>query len=91
LLSHTNAKNYMSDQVLHARAMYAVCYDGHLINLKTINSLINDLSPKYRRTCFPESPGHAHNLAERLNRTFKTDKFAVFEMQPSKKISRGGS
>ena len=88
LVSHTNPKSYVSEQVLHARVMYAVCYDGQLINLKTVNSLINDLSPKYRRTCFPESPGHAHNLAERLNKQFNTDKFSVYELAPVKVVPR---
>lgn len=88
LLSHTNPKNYMSDQVLHAKAMYAVCYDGQLINLKSVNSLINDLSPKYRRTCFPESAGHALNLAEKLNKLFKTDKFHVHELTVGNKVTR---
>jgi hypothetical protein len=88
LTSHTNAKSYVSEQVLHAKAMYAVCYDGHMISLKTVNSLINDLSPKYRRTCFPESPGHAHNLVDRLNAQFKTDKFAVHELAPVRKVTR---
>lgn len=90
LVNHTNNKSYMSDQVLHAKAMYAVCYDGQLISLKTVNSLINDQSPKYRRTCFPDSPGHAHNLVDKLNTLFKTDKFAVYELTPVKKINRSG-
>lgn len=88
LLSHTNPKSYISEQVLSTKAIYCVCYDGKPINLKAVNSLINDQSPKYRRTCFPESPGHALNLAERLNRMFKTDKFQVFEMAVSQQVTR---
>jgi len=88
LLSHTNAKNYISEQVLAVKAIYSVCYDGKPINLKAVHSLINDQSPKYRRTCFPESPGHALNLAEKLNKLFKTDKFDVYEMTATTKVVR---
>lgn len=88
LLTHTNNQTYLSEQVLHVKAIYAVCYDGKPINLKIVHSLLSDQTPKYRRTCFPESPGHALNLAEKLNQRFKTDKFGVFEMTASMKVVR---
>jgi len=88
LLTHTNNQNYLSEQVLHVKAMYVVCYDGKPINLKIVHSLLSDQTPKYRRTCFPESPGHALNLSEKLNLLFKTDKFTVWEMQPTTRVTR---
>jgi hypothetical protein len=79
LLNYTDPQTFQSEQVLAISAFYMVFYDGQPINLKSINTLINDPSPKYRRTCFPENPGHAFNLADRLNKLFKTDKFTVHE------------
>jgi len=89
LLTHTNHQTYLSEQVLQVSTMFMVCYDGKPINLKVVHSLLSDQTPKYRRTCFPESPGHALNLAEKLNIMFKTDKFSVWEMQPVKVVKRG--
>ena len=86
LLSHTNPKTYITEQVLRVRTIYAVCYEGQPINLKAVHSLISDQTPKYRRTCFPESPGHAHNLAQKLNTLYKTDKFEVWEFTSENKL-----
>jgi hypothetical protein len=88
LLTQTNNQSYMTEQVIHVKAMYVVCYDQKPISLKVVHSLLSDQTPKYRRTCFPESPGHALNLADKLNIMFKTDKFSVWEMQPVKQIKR---
>lgn len=88
ILTHTNHQTYLSEQVLQVKAMFAVCFDGRPINLKIVHSLLSDQTPKYRRTCFPESPGHALNLAEKLNQLFKTDKFHVYEMQPVSRVTR---
>lgn len=86
LLTHTNPKTYISEQVLSVKAIYSVCYEGKPINLKAVHSLLSDQTPKYRRTCFPESPGHAINLAAKLNQLFKTDKFEVYQMAPAEKV-----
>jgi hypothetical protein len=88
ILTHTNHQTYLSEQVLQVSTMFVVCYDGKPINLKVVHSLLSDQTPKYRRTCFPESPGHALNLADKLNQMFKTDKFSVWEMQPVNKVIR---
>ena len=78
-LEHTDPKTYKSEQVLKADFIYAVYLDGEPINLRTLNSLVNYPGPKYKKTAFA-APGHAFNLAERLNKLFKTDKFAVWEL-----------
>lgn len=88
LLTHTHNQTYLSEQVLQVKAMYVVCYEGRPINLKVVHSLLSDQTPKYRRTCFPESPGHALNLADKLNKMFKTDKFSVWQMQPTSQVKR---
>ena len=35
------------------------------------------LTIKYKKTSF-SNPGHAHNLAEKLNTLFKTDRYKVY-------------
>jgi len=72
-------KEYKAEQVLDASAIFAVCYDGRPINLRTLNVMIEYPGPKYKKCSF-SNPGHAFNLAERLNRIFKTNKFAVHKM-----------
>lgn len=73
------AKDYKAEQVLEAQAIYAVCYDSQPINLRTLNVMVDYPGPKYKKCSF-SNPGHAHNLAERLNQLFKTDRFAVHQM-----------
>ena len=79
ILEHTNSKTYRSEQVLEADYIYAVYFDGRPINLRTLNALVNYPGPKYKKCSF-SNPGHAFNLAERLNKLFKTDKFAVWQL-----------
>jgi hypothetical protein len=86
LLDYTDPKTYKAEQVLEAEAIYAVFYDGKPINLRSINSLINYPGPKYKKVSF-SNPGHAFNLAEKLNKLFKTDKFKVYELTGGKPIS----
>jgi hypothetical protein len=82
LMTNTNTKTCVNEQVIAVKCFYTVCYDGQPISLKAVHSLLNDQAPKYRKTCFPETPGHAINLANKLNKLFRTEKFQVFEMQP---------
>jgi hypothetical protein len=86
LLSWTNPKTYKSEQVLAADAVYAVYYDGKPINLRSLNSLLNYPGPKYPKTVFVHK-GSAFNLAEKLNKMFKTDKFKVMQMVASVEIT----
>lgn len=79
ILDYTDPKTYKSEQVLAAEAIYAVFYDGKPINLRSLNSLINYPGPKYLKTSF-SNKGHCFNLAEKLNKLFKTDKFKVFQL-----------
>lgn len=76
LLDHTDPKTYKSEQILAADGIYAVFYNGQPINLRSLNKLLDYPGPKYRKVSF-SNPGHAHNLAEKLNTTFKTDGFKV--------------
>ena len=79
ILTNTNPRTYKSEEVLAADAIYAVFYKDRPINLRTLNSLVSYPGPKYKKVSF-SNPGHAINLARKLNTQFKTDKFTVVFM-----------
>lgn len=79
LLDYTDPKTYKSEQVLEAEAIYAVFHNGNPINLRSLNSLMNYPGPKYKKVSF-SNPGHAFNLADKLNKLFKTDRFKVYRL-----------
>lgn len=76
LLEYVNKSNYKSEQVLSSEGIWAVFYDNKPINLKNQNVLVAYPGPKYKKVSF-SNPGHAINLAKKLNTLFKTDKFTV--------------
>ena len=86
LLSYTDPKTYKAEQVLEAEAIYAVFYDGSPVNLRSVSKIVDYPGPKYKKCSF-SNKGHAFNLAEKLNKTFKTDKFAVFALTQGIQIS----
>lgn len=79
LLEYVNPKTYKAEQVLDATAIYAVYHKGKPINVRTLSHLISYPGPKYKKVSFSNS-GHAFNLAERLNKLFKTEDFAVYKL-----------
>lgn len=85
LLDYTDPKTYKAEQVLKAEAIYAVFYDGQPINLRSLNVLLDYPGPKYKKVSF-SNPGHAFNLAEKLNKLFKTDKFEVYQLSQGTKV-----
>ena len=76
LIEHTNKLTYKSEQVLASEGVWAVFYDAKPIKLKTKNLLLQYQGPKYKKVSF-SNPGHAKNLAKKLNTQFKTEKFTV--------------
>jgi hypothetical protein len=76
LVEHTNKTTYKTEQVLSSEGIWAVFFDHTPINLKTSNLLVQYPGPKYKKVSF-SNPGHARNLAKKLNIQFKTDKFTV--------------
>jgi hypothetical protein len=80
-----NKTTYKSDQVLSSEGIWAVFYDGLPINLKTQNILIAYPGPKYKKVSF-SNPGHAINLAKKLNTQFKTDEFSVVLLKQGETI-----
>ena len=85
LLEHVNKTNYKSDQILNSEGIWAVFYDGQPINLKTSNMLVQYPGPKYKKVSF-SNPGHARNLARKLNTQFRTDQFSVVLLKTGDKI-----
>ena len=79
LLEATDKKTYNIDQVLESDAIWAVFYKGKPINLKTLNYASPIRGPKYKKISFSNS-GHAFNLAEKLNKKFNSNEFAVFKL-----------
>ena len=85
LLEHINKSTYKSDQVLGSDGIWAVYYNDRPINLQTLNILVNYPGPKYKKVSF-SNPGHAINLAKKLNQQFKTDQFSVVFLYEGEKI-----
>lgn len=76
LLEYTNKKNYKTEQILEAEAIWAVFYKGQPFNLKSFSSVTSYPGPKYKKVAF-SNPGHAINLAKKLNLTFGCRDFEV--------------
>ena len=79
ILENVDKTNYKCEQVLKAEAIWAVFYQGAPFNLKTSNAITQYPGPKYKKVSF-SNPGHAHNLAKKLNEMFKTEDFAVYKL-----------
>ena len=79
LLDYTNKKTYKTEQVLDSEAIWAVFYKRQPFNLKSFNSLTSYPGPKYKKVSF-SNPGHAINLAKKLNRMFNSDDFQVVKL-----------
>jgi hypothetical protein len=79
LLEAVNRSSYKAEQVLKAEAIYSVFYQGSPINLRTLNTLVSYPGPKYKKVSF-SNPGHAFNLASRLNKIFDTQEFCVVKL-----------
>jgi hypothetical protein len=85
LVEQTNKSTYKTEQVLGSDGIWAVFYDSKPINLKTSNMLVQYPGPKYKKVSF-SNPGHAINLAKKLNAQFKTDKFSVVLLKAGDRI-----
>ena len=85
LVEQTSRSTYKTEQVLASEGIWAVFYDSKPINLKTSNILVQYPGPKYKKVSF-SNPGHAINLAKKLNTQFKTDKFSVVLLKAGDRI-----
>jgi hypothetical protein len=87
LLEYTNKNTYKSEQVLASAGIWSVYYQNEPINLKSFNSLVGYPGPKYKKVSF-SNPGHAINLAKKLNKLFKTNEFTVVLLHSGETIFR---
>jgi hypothetical protein len=85
LVEHVNKVSYKSEQVLSSEGIWAVFFDGQPINLKSGNMLVSYPGPKYKKTSF-SNPGHAINLAKKLNTLFKSELFTVVLLKNGERI-----
>lgn len=86
IMEFTDPKSFRSEQILDAEAIYAVFHKGKPVNLRSLNSLVNYPGPKYKKVSFSNS-GHAFNLAQRLNKLFKTTDFVVVKLTQGEVIT----
>lgn len=85
ILENVNKKTFKSDQILEAEAIWAVFYKGQPFNLKSQNSLGGYSGSKYKKVSF-SNPGHAHNLAKKLNTMFNTKEFVVVKLTQGEEV-----
>jgi len=85
LVEITNKETYKTEQVLASDGIWAVYFNARPINLKTSNYLVQYPGPKYKKVSF-SNPGHAINLAKKLNEQFQTDTFSVVLLDKGKVI-----
>ena len=85
LLEYTNKENFKIEQILESEAIWAVFYKGQPFNLKSGSMVTSYPGPKYKKVSF-SNPGHAHNLAKKLNKLFKTQDFAVMKLTQGERI-----
>ena len=79
LLEYIDKKTYKAEQILESDAIWAVFYKGEPFNLKSFNSITSYPGPKYKKVSF-SNPGHARNLAKKLNITFNCYDFQVYKL-----------
>ena len=77
LLEHVNRESYKTEQILESEAIWAVFYKGKPFNLKSGSMVSSYPGPKYKKVSF-SNPGHARNLAKKLNTLFQVKDFAVY-------------
>lgn len=85
ILENINKKTFKSDQILEAEAIWAVFFQGKPFNLKSQNSLAGYAGSKYKKVSF-SNPGHAHNLAKKLNQLFNSKEFSVVKLTQGQEI-----
>jgi hypothetical protein len=85
LIEFPDKQTYKTEQVLSAEGVWAVFYCNKPINLKTVHMLSQYPGPKYKKVSF-SNPGHAINLAKKLNTQFKTADFSVVLLKAGEQI-----
>ena len=78
-------KTNKSEQVLASDGIWTVFYDGRPINLRNSSIYAAHAGPKYKKVSF-SNPGHAINLAKKLNKQFKTELFTVVLLNAGEQV-----
>jgi len=87
LLENVNKSSHRCEQVLESDAIWAVFYKNKPFNLKSFNIIADQNGPKYKKTAFT-NPGHAINLAERLNAVYTCNDFVVKKLTDGEEVSQ---
>ena len=85
LLEYANKENFKIEQILDSEAIWAVFYKTQPFNLKSGSLVASYPGPKYKKVSF-SNPGHARNLAKKLNKMFKTTDFAVYKLNTGERV-----
>jgi hypothetical protein len=85
LLEYANKENFKIEQILESEAIWAVFYKGQPFNLKSGSMIASYPGPKYKKVSF-SNPGHAKNLAKKLNKLFKTADFSVVKLSQGETV-----
>jgi hypothetical protein len=73
-------------QICAADSVYAVYYQGRPVTVRTNQNIeISYPGPKYSKSTYT-NPGHAFNLADRLNTKFNTKDFSVVLLNSGRTI-----
>jgi len=86
LIEYANKETFKIEQILESEAIWAVFYKDQPFNLKSGNMIASYPGPKYKKVSF-SNPGHAKNLAKKLNKLFKTIDFSVVKLTSGEKVS----
>jgi hypothetical protein len=86
ILEHTSKETYKVEQILDSEAIWAVFYQEKPFNLKSGSIVASYPGPKYKKVSF-SNPGHALNLAKKLNKLFKTNDFSVYKLTTGEKVN----
>lgn len=84
ILEHTNKESFKLEQILESEAIWAVFYQSKPFNLKSGSMISSYPGPKYKKVSF-SNPGHARNLAKKLNKLFDTNDFTVYKLTDGEK------
>jgi hypothetical protein len=79
IIEHTNKETFKLEQILESEAIWAVFYQNKPFNLKSGSMISSYPGPKYKKVSF-SNPGHARNLAKKLNKLFDTNEFSVYRL-----------
>ena len=85
IVEYANKETYKVEQILESEAIWAVFYKEQPFNLKSGSLVSSYPGPKYKKVSF-SNPGHAHNLAKKLNKLFKTHDIEVYKLTSGEKV-----